>query len=169
MGIISEKFQSRCDTISGEGTFRVCAWGKDADLFIEKGYNHLIKTNGYVLLLGVDYTRCSSLHISENVPLPQPLEDYFTIPKVLRQLYPDDWFIGYHEPPDKPFLKAGLKAEAENMVNSIKIGNATCKYFRAKHVLSILEDYRRNEPYWLMGLQHLESNQSSTLNHNQAQ
>jgi len=62
MGIIADTFRQMQDVAIGEGTFRIAAWGKHKDEFLN-GLNYVINGGGYALLLGVDIYKldCNAL------------------------------------------------------------------------------------------------------------
>ncbi len=79
MGIIADTFRKRDDVRTGEGQFRVSAWGKDWEKNC-KGFQNLIENNGWALLIGVDIYRLSSMHYVEEY-LPQKIKDIFKADK----------------------------------------------------------------------------------------
>ncbi|MDR2922237.1 MAG: AAC(3) family N-acetyltransferase, partial [Treponema sp.] len=42
MGIVADTFRKMPDVITGEGIFRVSAWGKDAEKHVSSGFQHII-------------------------------------------------------------------------------------------------------------------------------
>lgn len=92
MGIVSDTFRKMPDVITGQGIFRVSAWGKDADKH-SLGFQHLIDTNGWALLLGVNIYRLSSMHYAED-SLPTEIKNKFKPSKEALERYSEDqWFI----------------------------------------------------------------------------
>ena len=65
MGVIADEFRQRPKTVLGRGEHRVCAWGHNAHLH-SQGYEYLLSLDGWVLLVGVDINRCSSISRSRN-------------------------------------------------------------------------------------------------------
>ncbi|MCL2513487.1 MAG: AAC(3) family N-acetyltransferase, partial [Oscillospiraceae bacterium] len=57
MGIVSDTFRKMPDVVTGEGQFRVSAWGRDAEKHAADWFEYLIKSGGHALLLGVDIYR----------------------------------------------------------------------------------------------------------------
>ncbi len=100
MGVIADTFRSLPGTVLGPGFHRVCAWGRDAERH-SQSYHYLLEIDGWVLLLGVDIHRCSSMHLAEGrVGLPEEVQSFFHAPADILRDYPaDSWYIQYGEPP----------------------------------------------------------------------
>ena len=62
LGAVSDTFRWRTDVTCSTGLFRMCAWGQEAASH-SQGYKHLLDVDGWVLLIGVDIYRCSSMHL----------------------------------------------------------------------------------------------------------
>lgn len=152
MGLIADLFKKRKDVMVTNGLFALAIWGEKANSFLDGDFKTIVESGCKSLLLGVSYNRCSPLHLSENVLLPKKLRDYFTKPDYIRQNYSSDYYIGYRDSLEEPFIKAGQIAEKKNVVKSIKIGNATCRLFNPQDIITILRDLRRTRPYWLFDI-----------------
>ncbi|MCK4283765.1 MAG: AAC(3) family N-acetyltransferase [Candidatus Brocadiae bacterium] len=158
MGAIADEFRKRPGVICGSGIHRVCAWGRDASVYAAKGYQHLLDVDGWALLLGVGFDRCSSMHLGERVPIPREIEERFKIPENVRRDYPDDICIGYEDPHAEPggdeweWGKVLREADSRGLVTRGHIGLAECMLFKVKPLVVIYEHYRRTEPFWLFGL-----------------
>lgn len=154
MGAIADAFRLRPDTICGTGLHRVCAWGRDAELF-SKGYKPLLEADGWALLIGVEIYRCSSMHQAEaRVGIPDEILALVTPPEEIARDYPSDlWAVGYGGTPDLPWKKVFEEADRRGLVKRRRIGNAQCTLFRAEALVSIYEGYLRADPYGLFGVQ----------------
>ena len=160
-GAVSDEFRRRSDVICGVGIHRVCAWGRDADLH-SRGYQHLLDTDGLVILLGVDIDRCSSMHLAERVEItPEAREKIHaiwpgtesTIHEQVKQEYPSDIIIGPKEEGSSggPWKNARDEADRRGLVTKGKIGRADCLLFKAKDIVSLLEQIRLSGPYQFSG------------------
>ena len=149
MGAIVETFEQRLDVVCGSGIHRVCAWGHDAQQH-SGGYQHLLALDGWVLLLGVTIHRCSSLHLGEDVPLPEAISRIWRVPEHIRRDYPEDeWAVGYGETPNDAWQTVWNEAEQQGMICQQQIGQAECFLFQAKPLVEIYRDMRRNDPFGL--------------------
>jgi aminoglycoside N3'-acetyltransferase len=150
MGIISDTFAKRNDVILGEGVHRVCAWGKDKEIYAEKGYAAFIQAQGKVVLLGVDIHRCSSMHQAEDQPLPEEIEKYYALDPQIYDLYPPgEWGVGGGEPPGDAWSKIFDWAKTTGHVKSITIGKALCCSFPVKELTDEYRRLRKEDPYTL--------------------
>jgi len=153
MGVVSDTFRRRPDVICGTGIHRTCAWGRDAKQHTE-GYENLVEADGWVLLVGVDIYRCSSLHVAERVPIPEEIARRFEVPEEILRDYPEDqWAVGYGGVPGDPWGTAWRVAQERGLVRTTTVGQATCHLFKAKEMVRIYEALRRADPYGLFGLQ----------------
>jgi aminoglycoside 3-N-acetyltransferase len=151
MGVIADEFCQRPGTILGPGFHRSCAWGRDADLF-SQGYHVLLERDGWVLLLGVDITRCSSMHQAEKYELPPEITRCWDIPDDIRARYPADFYIAYGQTPDDAWLKIQAQAEQLGLIKIGQIGQATCRFFKARPVVGMYEEALRTDPWNLYGV-----------------
>lgn len=102
MGVVPETFRKTPDVITGEGMFRVSAWGKDADKH-SQSFQHLIDSGGIALLLGVDIYRMSTMHYVEDC-LPEEIKNRFKPSEEARKIYPEtEWFLEAWKPDVKPW------------------------------------------------------------------
>jgi aminoglycoside N3'-acetyltransferase len=153
MGVVSDTFRRRTDVVCGTGVHRTCAWGRDAAQHAE-GYENLVEADGWVLLVGVDIYRCSSLHVAERVPIPEAITAHFRIPDEILRDYPEDqWGIGYGGVPGDPWGTAWREAQERGLIRTMTIGQAECHLFKAKEMVLLYEDLRRSDPYGLFGLE----------------
>lgn len=135
MGIIADTFCQWPNTCMGQGEHRVCVWGHNARLH-SQGYAHLLSTGGWVLLLGVDINRCSSMHIAETkVEWPAALVEHFRVPEEILRQYPrTEWYVQYQNPlkpkPENAWEKVQREAEQRGLIKHGRIGKAECLLFR---------------------------------------
>ena len=153
MGAIADEFRRRPGTVLGTGIHRVCAWGRHAALH-SKGYEYLLEIDGWVLLLGVDIRRCSSMHIAEGrVGIPDAITRRFAVPEDVRRDYPEDtWYVAYGSTPDDAWQKVQDEAERRGLIKSRRIGRAECMLCKARAVVGIYEEFLRADPYGLFGV-----------------
>jgi len=152
MGIVSDTFRKMPDVVTGEGVFRVSAWGKDAKKH-SSGFHHLIDSNGYALLIGVDIYSMSSMHYVEDV-LPDKIKNLFKPSEEAKKIYPEsEWFIETWEPPIKSWYIIQEEAYKKGYINDCMIGNSKCMLVKVKDVINIYRDALINEPYKLYGIE----------------
>lgn len=153
MGVIPDTFRRMPGVVTGPGFHRVAAWGKDVDIHAQ-GYQHLLDTGGYALLLGVDIHRLTSMHYAEGkVGLPQAVKDIFAPnPEILKDYPPDQWYVEAGAPPVDTWGKIQAEADRRGLIRHRRIGEAECLFFRACDVVGIYEDALRNDPLGLYGL-----------------
>ena len=155
-GAVSDEFRFRSDVVCGSGIHRVCAWGRDADLHA-KGYQHLLEIDGLVLLIGVDIDRCSSMHLADRVMITEQARERMNalwpdeeskIADEVRQEYPSDIVIGPREGSSGgPWENAKNEAEGRGLIKRGKIGQAECSLFKAKDLITLIEEVRRTGPF----------------------
>jgi aminoglycoside N3'-acetyltransferase/predicted enzyme related to lactoylglutathione lyase len=153
MGAIADAFRQRPGVVLGPGFHRVCAWGRNAEQH-SQGYQYLLDLDGWVLLLGVDIHRCSSMHLAEaKVKLPPDITAVFETPADILCDYPaDKWYIQYGEAPEDAWGKIQAEAERRGLIRHTQIGQAECRLFRAKAVVDLYAEALRTDPYGLYGL-----------------
>jgi aminoglycoside 3-N-acetyltransferase len=151
MGVIADEFCRRPGTILGPGWHRVCAWGRDAQK-LSQGYQALLALDGWALLLGVDIERLSSMHQAEREPLPPEITQYVAPPTEIRQRYPADYYIAYGQTPENAWLKIQARAESEQIIKIGQIGQATCRFFKARPVVEMYAEALRTDPWGLYGV-----------------
>jgi len=151
MGVIADEFRRRPGTVLGTGIHQVCAWGRNAELH-SKGYEYLLEIDGWVLLLGVGIGYCSSMHIAENVGIPDEITKLFRVPDDIRRDYPENIHIAYGSTPDDAWRKVQDESERRGLIKRHRIGNAECMLFKARPVVGIYEEALRTDPFGLFGL-----------------
>jgi len=154
MGIVSDTFRKMPDVKTGEGQFRVSAWGKDAEKHAAGWFNHLIASGGYALLLGVDIYKMSSMHYVEDI-LPNEIKKLFRPSEEALKIYPEsEWFIEAWTPPAKPWYTIQDRAYEKGYITDIMIGTSKCMLAEVNSVIGLYKQALQTEPYKLFGLQH---------------
>jgi aminoglycoside N3'-acetyltransferase len=157
MGVIADEFFRRHGTILGPKWHRVCAWGRYAEQ-LSKGYHVLLEMDGWVLLLGVDIRRCSSMHQAEKYLLPQAIVRYFDPPEDIRRKYPTDIYLSYGQTFEDAWLKIQTEAERQGIIKIGQIGNATSRFFKARSVVGMYEEALRIDPWGFFDVRNNEAN-----------
>ncbi|MDR0294195.1 MAG: AAC(3) family N-acetyltransferase [Oscillospiraceae bacterium] len=152
MGIVSDTFRRMPDVITGEGQFRVSAWGKEAEKHAADWFNYLIDSGGYALLLGVDIYRMSSMHYVED-SLPNEIKNLFKPSNEARTIYPEsEWFIEGWTPAAKPWYTIQKRAFEKGYITDTMIGNSKCMLVEIKNVISLYKQALQTEPFELYGV-----------------
>ena len=152
MGIVSDTFRRMSDVITGEGQFRVSAWGKDAKKHAANWFNHLIDSGGYALLLGVDIYKMSSMHYVED-SLPNEIKQLFRPSEEALKIYPETkWFIEAWTPQAKPWYTIQERAYERGYIVDTIIGNSKCMLAEVNNVIGIYKQALQREPFELYGL-----------------
>lgn len=151
MGVIADEFCCWPGTILGPSPHRVCAWGKNAH-HLSQGYHVLLKMDGWVLLLGVDIERCSCMHQAEKQPLPPEIAHYFELPPEIARRYSDDFYVAYGQTPENAWLKIQAQAEQQGVIQVGQVGQAICRFFKARPVVAAYEEALRTDPWALYGV-----------------
>ena len=151
MGVIADEFCRRPGTVLGPNWHRSCAWGWQAAQ-LSQGYQVLLEMDGWVLLLGVDLTRCSSMHQAEKSPLPPEIARYFELPAEISRQYSDDYYLAYGQTPDNAWLKIQATAERQGLIKIGQIGRAACRFFKARPVVELYAEALRTDPWGLYGV-----------------
>ncbi|MCL2081741.1 MAG: AAC(3) family N-acetyltransferase [Oscillospiraceae bacterium] len=151
MGIVPETFRKMPGIVTGEGIFRVSAWGKDAERHAES-FQHLIDSGGYALLMGVDIYKMSAMHYVEDA-LPDEIKNRFAPSQEAREVYPEsDWFLEAWNPPVKPWYTIQDRAYEAGYIADGMIGNAKCMLVQVKNTIELYRQALQNEPFELYGL-----------------
>ena len=136
MGAVADTFRQRTDVTTGDGIFRVSAWGKEA-ITHARGFQHVIDSDGYALLLGVDIYKLSAMHYVEDV-LPVEIRNRFAPSREARAQYPENqWIIEAWTPDAKPWYTIQEEAYANGFITDTMIGNAKCMFFPVRPVLNL--------------------------------
>lgn len=151
MGTVSDTFRKMPDVVTGEGIFRVSAWGKDADKH-SSGFQHLLDINGWALLLGVDIYSLSSMHYVED-RLPEEIKNKFKPSKEARELYPEDqWFIEGWRPSIKPWYTIQNRAYEKGFIKDGEIGDCKCMLLQVQGVVELYRQALQTDPFGLYGI-----------------
>ena len=153
MGIVSDTFRKMPDVITGNGLFRVSAWGKNAEKHAQEGFQYLIDSGGYALLLGVDIYRMSSMHYVEDC-LPDLINDKFKPTDEARALYPEnEWLIESWVPEVKPWYTIQDAAYQRGYIRNGMIGNSRCMLVQVQETTKLYRDALQTYPLKLYGLE----------------
>ena len=148
MGAIADEFRKREDVLTGEGLFRVSAWGKDKKKNSE-GFQNLIECGGWALLIGVDIYSLSSMHYVEEF-LPQRIKAIFQADKRLLEIYPEnEWYIETGVPPIKAWYKIQDRAYRNGSINETIIGRSKCMLFKINDIVGIYKKWLQEDPFGL--------------------
>ena len=151
MGIISDTFRKMPDVITGEGMYRVSAWGAEQDKN-SKGLSNLHLKDGYGLLLGVDIYKLTSMHYVED-NLPPEIENIFRPTAEVQSYYPkDQWYIETGKPPEKAWYKIQDQAYANGYIKDINIGKAKCMFFKVNDVINLYKNALASDALRLYGI-----------------
>jgi aminoglycoside 3-N-acetyltransferase len=151
MGIVADTFLNMVDVYTGDGIFRVSAWGKDADIH-SQGFQHLIDIDGWALLLGVDIYALSTMHYVEE-DLPDEIRSMFNPSEEARKLYPEgQWFIEAWTPPVKPWYTIQNRAYDKGMIKDGIIGDCKCMLFKVQDIIGLYRQALQSDPFGLYGL-----------------
>ena len=151
MGIVADTFRKRPDVLTGNGIFRVSAWGRDADKH-SAGFQRLIDNDGYALLLGLDIYRLSAMHYVEDA-LPDEIRNRFKPTNEARTKYPENqWLIEAWLPDVKPWYKIQDEAYSKGLITDAFIGNAKCMFFKVRPVIELYRRALLERPFELYGL-----------------
>lgn len=152
MGIVSDAFRKMPDVMTGDGLFRVSAWGKDVEKHAQ-GFRYLIDSAGYALLLGVDIYRMSSMHYVEDY-LPDLIKNKFKPSDEARALYPEsEWFIESWAPSIKPWYAIQDAAYHLRYIQDCMIGNSKCMLVQVQETTKLYRNALQTEPFKLYGLE----------------
>lgn len=152
MGVIADTFRTLPDVFTGEGVFRISAWGKHATK-ADSGLDYLIHNGGKALLLGVDIYRLTAMHYVEDL-LPEKVRNIFKPTDAVNKIYPpDEWFIEMGEPPVQPWYTIQDMAYEKGVIKTGVIGNCKCMFFDIWDVVGIYENELKDNPYKLYGIE----------------
>jgi aminoglycoside N3'-acetyltransferase len=152
MGIVADTFRQMPDVVTGDGIFCVSAWGLDAEKHASMGFQHLIDSEGYALLMGVDIYSMSTMHYVED-DMPNEIKDKFKPSKEARSIYPkSDWFIESWKPTARPWYIIQDRAYKKGYVKDTFIGNSKCMLIQVKNTIELYRQALQNEPFELYGL-----------------
>ena len=151
MGMIADTFKNRKDVLTGEGIHRVSAWGKDKEMNCS-GFQNLISSNGWALLLGVDIYSLSAMHYVEEC-LPDKIRSIFQAPEELYEIYPKDkWYIETGVPEVEAWYKIQDAAYQNGSIREIFIGKCKCMLFKIDDVVGLYGKRLKEDPLGLYGI-----------------
>jgi aminoglycoside N3'-acetyltransferase len=151
MGIIADTFRKRPDVLTGEGIFRVSAWGREKAIN-SKGFSNLMENDGLALLLGVDIYRLSSMHYVESL-LPEEVKAVFRPSEEVQEIYPpNQWLVETGEPPVKAWYKIQEEAYRRGSIKDGMIGRCKCMLFKINDVVGLYKHALETDPLGLYGL-----------------
>ena len=153
MGLIADTFRQSPGVARGKGCFQVSAWGKHAARHARGGFQHIIDSGGYALLLGVNIYRLSAMHYVEDA-MPADIKARFApTPEALARYSADAWFIESFEPSAKPWYAIQSQACEAGLITDGMIGDCKCMFFPVKPVIELYRQALRARPYELYGLE----------------
>lgn len=151
MGAVADRFRQRPDVHTGDGIFRVCAWGKDAKRHAE-GFQRIIDHGGFALLLGVDIYSLSAMHYVEDA-LPEEIRRRFRPSEAALRQYPEDqWLTEAWAPDGKPWYEIQDQAFTSGLITHTEIGTAKCLFFPVRPVIGLYRKALQERPLELYGL-----------------
>ena len=150
-GRIAETFWRRSEAIRGDNpTHSLAAIGpRAADLC--QGWDRVLEADGYILLLGVTLSCCSSMHQAEfrvdNIPQsPDPPEAL----KQLKEKYESEGLWVYVKYPGMlcypDFAKLEEPCRRCGVMRATQIGEAEVKLFRLTELIDLYAQYLKNRP-----------------------
>jgi aminoglycoside N3'-acetyltransferase len=151
MGVVADTFRKRPDVVTGEGIFRVSAWGRDADIHA-RGLHRIIEDGGFALLLGVDIYRLSAMHYVEDA-LPEEIRARFLpCPEAIAKYPADEWLVEAWAPEAKPWYRIQDEAREKGLIAEGTIGEAKCMLLPVGPVVDLYRQALVTDPFGLYGL-----------------
>ena len=151
MGAIADTFRQMPDVKTGDGVFRVSAWGKHGNE-VKNGFQYLLDHGGKGLLLGVDIYKLTAMHYVEDL-LPQRIRDILKPSEEVNRLYPpEEWFVECGEPPVKAWYAIQNAAYEKGLIKDGMIGNCKCMFFPLREVVGLYREALKNDPCKLYGI-----------------
>lgn len=145
-GIIPETFRKKKDVVRGSHpSHSVAACGPRAGELSE-GWQKLLELNGYILLIGVNLDRCTSMHLAEQrVRLPERILKKVTVPNWFVEKYPEDeWEWDFAPYPD--FAKLTEPCLTRGIMKTVKVGEAALKLVRLRELIDLYVEYLEKDP-----------------------
>jgi aminoglycoside N3'-acetyltransferase len=151
MGTIADTFRTMPGVVTGDGLFRLSAWGFEKEIN-RNSLSNLIENNGYALLLGTDIYSLSSMHYMESA-MPAEITRIFKPSDEVASHYPaDTWFIETGEPPVKAWYKIQDEAFSLGYIKEARIGESRCMSFRIRDVTGLYRNALEADPFGLYGI-----------------
>jgi len=145
-GKIPDTFWRRPAAVRGtHPTHSLSAIGPHAEELV-KGWHALRDLDGHIVLLGVTLTCCSSMHLAEEgIRLPEYIRAKMTMPKELRDKYPEDqWETGYGPYPDFCLMEG--PCQEKGIMALTRVGDAIVKRVRLRELIELYAEYLRRSP-----------------------
>jgi len=145
-GKIPDTFWRRKGAIrNSDPTHSLTAIGANAEK-LSQSWKTLLEADGYILLLGITTSCCSSLHLAEErVQLPQHILDRITPPPEIEEKYAKE-NIGFGYGPYPKFGKMEEISIKHGIMKRVKIGKATVKLLRLRELIDLYAEYLQKNP-----------------------
>ena len=123
------------------------------DFSFNSPFSRLLELNAWIILMGVDYNRCTMIHLLEeraDIPYRRWIDltgtvIYNDVPHVIT--YP---FLARHSGIDNDFNHLGRRIENEGLVKIVTIGNSTVRCFRSRDLYDFGMRSIRQDPLFLI-------------------
>lgn len=153
MGVIAETFRKQNGVVrSSHPSCSFAAWGKNKDYIIQDNHydfaqndespiGRLNELDGYVLLLGVDYDKNTSLHLAEYRADYQGkiiVPDGFPVIENGKKIWHEIKDILYN---DEDFCEIGKAFEQTGKVIIGKAGNAVCRLMKQRELVDFAKEW----------------------------
>ncbi|MFB3883421.1 MAG: AAC(3) family N-acetyltransferase [Armatimonadota bacterium] len=145
-GKIPDTFWRRPEALRGtHQTHSLSAIGPRAAELIQD-WEVLRDLDGHIVLLGVTLHCCSSMHLAEEgIELPQYITAKMTMPKKLRDKYPEDqWEIGYGPYPDFELMEG--PCQGKGIMTLVRVGDAVVRRVRLRELIELYAKWLRRSP-----------------------
>jgi len=145
-GKITDVFWRRPNAIRGPNlTHSLAAIGAKAET-LAQSWDHLLEADGWILLLGITLSNCSSMHISERgIEIPERILKRTRAPKDLRERYDaENIHFGFGPYPDFGLMEEPCKEHG--IMKWTQIGDSTVKLFRMRELIDLYAEYLRKDP-----------------------
>ena len=145
-GKIPDTFWRREEAVRGpHKTHSLAAIGKNAEELC-LGWDRLLAANGYILILGVDLSCCSSMHLAEDkVEIPERIVARTIMPPELKEKYSGpEWNVGFGPYPQ--FGKMGDICEKAGIMRKTTIGEARVMLFVLQELIDLYAEELRRDP-----------------------
>ncbi len=123
------------------------------DFSFDSPFSRLLELNAWIMLMGVDYNRCTMIHLIEEraeIPYRRWVDLTGTVVNngiAERRTYP---FLSGYPGVGNDFNPLGKRLESEGKVNITKIGNSTIRCFHARELYECTMRSIRQEPLFVV-------------------